>query len=157
MFLFSAWNGNLEVSVYFLRVKRGYAFKIEEAKWIEYMLISAAMKFSNKRKFWYGIPAYTDPFLALVLLINQSYTLTITCIIRSSVKNLWCPLSVTLSAQWSQWDAQMESKESKKIKNLNVVRYNLTVLLCHNVCYFWYTRENISYRIFRHSSDLWLL
>jgi hypothetical protein len=30
------------------------------------MLVSAGMKFRNKKKFRYGIPAYTGPFEALV-------------------------------------------------------------------------------------------
>jgi hypothetical protein len=41
---------------------------MEKGKWIWYMLISASMKFRNKNKFWYGIPAYTGPFRALVFL-----------------------------------------------------------------------------------------
>jgi hypothetical protein len=32
---------------------------------INYILISAGMKFRNKKKFRYGIPAYIGPFLRL--------------------------------------------------------------------------------------------
>jgi hypothetical protein len=31
-------------------------------KKLEDILISAGVKFMNKKKFWYGIPAYTGPF-----------------------------------------------------------------------------------------------
>jgi hypothetical protein len=38
---------------------------IKIVKWIWYILISAGMKFNNKTKFRYGIPAYTVPIRAL--------------------------------------------------------------------------------------------
>jgi hypothetical protein len=44
-------------------------------KWIEHMLVSAATKFRHKKKFRYGIPAYTVQFPALFTfrtpLVNQ--------------------------------------------------------------------------------------
>jgi hypothetical protein len=60
----SAQNGNLEVPVCFLKVKQGYTIrKMEEDKWIYYVFISAGMKFSNKKKFLYGIPAHFKDLL----------------------------------------------------------------------------------------------
>jgi hypothetical protein len=56
----SAENVNLEVLVYFLKAKQGYSVRgIERDKWIDYILVSAGMKFRKKKKFRYGIPAYT--------------------------------------------------------------------------------------------------
>jgi hypothetical protein len=44
--LVRARNGNLEVPVHFLKAKQGRTVrKMEEDEWIEYMLISAGMKF----------------------------------------------------------------------------------------------------------------
>jgi hypothetical protein len=40
--------------------------RMEIVKWISYILIRAGMKFRKKKKFRYGIPAYTGPFPALV-------------------------------------------------------------------------------------------
>jgi hypothetical protein len=44
---------------------------IEKYKQIHYILISAGMKFRNKKKFLYGMPAHTGPFRAL-LMSNRS-------------------------------------------------------------------------------------
>jgi hypothetical protein len=57
----------LEVPVYFLKAKQGYTVrKMETDKWTYCIMISEHIKFSNKKKFWYGMTAYTDPFLATV-------------------------------------------------------------------------------------------
>jgi hypothetical protein len=62
----SVLNGNLEVPVFFSKVKQGYTFrKMKKYKWIQYALISAGMKFRNKKKFGYGISEYTGAFRAL--------------------------------------------------------------------------------------------
>jgi hypothetical protein len=51
----------------FLKAKQGYtARKTDKDKWIGLYYISADMKFRNKNKFRYGIPAFTGPFRALV-------------------------------------------------------------------------------------------
>jgi hypothetical protein len=36
-------------------------------KWIQYVLMSTGMKFRNRKKFQYDIPAYTGPFRALII------------------------------------------------------------------------------------------
>jgi hypothetical protein len=52
--------------VYVLKAKQGYTVrKIEKYEWIWCLLVSAGMKFSNRKNFRYGIPAYTGPFRAL--------------------------------------------------------------------------------------------
>jgi hypothetical protein len=38
---------------------------MDKDEWIQYTLINAGTKFRNKKKFWYGIPAYTGPFREL--------------------------------------------------------------------------------------------
>jgi hypothetical protein len=48
-----------EISIY--HQKNGKKINV----YIAYILISAGMKFRNKEKFRYGIPAYTGPFRAL--------------------------------------------------------------------------------------------
>jgi hypothetical protein len=69
LLIFSARNGHLEELVPFLRAKQGYtARRKENSKRISYMLIRADMKFRNEKKFQYGIPAYTGPFRALLIL-----------------------------------------------------------------------------------------
>jgi hypothetical protein len=56
------------VLIYFLKAKQGYTVrKMEKDKWVLYILISAGMKFRNKKKFQYDITACTGPFLALML------------------------------------------------------------------------------------------
>jgi hypothetical protein len=61
--IISARNGNVEVPVYFLKVKQGHNVRImENDKQTQYISISAGMKFRNKKKFRYSMPAYTDPF-----------------------------------------------------------------------------------------------
>jgi hypothetical protein len=40
---------------------------MEKDKWVLYILISAGMKFRNKKKFQYDITACTGPVLALML------------------------------------------------------------------------------------------
>jgi predicted glycosyltransferase involved in capsule biosynthesis len=51
----SARNGNSEVPVYFLNAKLGYIVrKIEKHKGVQYIFITAIMKFMNKKNFWYG-------------------------------------------------------------------------------------------------------
>jgi hypothetical protein len=42
-----------------------YRKKMEKDKWKYYTLLRAGMKFRNKKKFRYDIPAYTGPFRAL--------------------------------------------------------------------------------------------
>jgi hypothetical protein len=50
-----------EVPVYFLKMKQGYTVRIMETdKWIRYILISAGMKFRNRKKFRYGTPAHFE-------------------------------------------------------------------------------------------------
>jgi hypothetical protein len=62
MFISSTQNGNLEVPVFFLKAKQGYNIrKIGKYKWIQYILISAGMKFRNKKKFQH-IPAHFEPW-----------------------------------------------------------------------------------------------
>jgi hypothetical protein len=52
------------------RPKQGYtAREMENGKWI---LISAGVKFRNEKKFRYGIPAYTDPFRALIDVLTHA-------------------------------------------------------------------------------------
>jgi hypothetical protein len=59
----SARNGNVEFPVHFLKAKQGYTVrKKAEDKWTLYILISAGMKFRNKHKFRYGIPAHTGTY-----------------------------------------------------------------------------------------------
>jgi hypothetical protein len=59
----SAEHGNLEVPAYFSKAKQGYTvIKMKKHKWIQYILISASLKFWNKKKFQYGILVYTSPF-----------------------------------------------------------------------------------------------
>jgi hypothetical protein len=65
-------NGDLEVPVYFLKVKQGYVRKIEKYKLIHYILVNAGMKFGNKKKFRYGIPAYASAFRALLIGTKRS-------------------------------------------------------------------------------------
>jgi hypothetical protein len=63
-------NGNLEVPVYLLKAKQGYAVtKMEKDKGIcvyigLYIVISASMKCCNKRKFQCGKPEHTGRFRA---------------------------------------------------------------------------------------------
>jgi hypothetical protein len=45
---------------------------MENDKWIQYILINAGMKFRNKKKFRYSIPAYTGPFRALFERVNNT-------------------------------------------------------------------------------------
>jgi hypothetical protein len=53
-------QNNIYVPEYFLKAKQGYSVRgIERDKWIDYILVSAGMKFRNKKKFRYGIPSYT--------------------------------------------------------------------------------------------------
>jgi hypothetical protein len=42
---------------------------------VYYILTSAGMKFKNKNKFLYGIPAYTGPFRTLLQRIKRYYKL----------------------------------------------------------------------------------
>jgi hypothetical protein len=57
--------------VYFLKAKQGYTVRKMKKKIYIYirpyrpMLISSGTKFRNKKKFQYGMPAYTGPFRAL--------------------------------------------------------------------------------------------
>jgi hypothetical protein len=61
------------VPIYFIQVTQGYTVrKIDKEKWISYILVSAGMKFRNKKKFRYGIPAHTGPFRVLSIRIKQS-------------------------------------------------------------------------------------
>jgi hypothetical protein len=63
----SARNGNLEVRDIFLKAKQGYTVRKMETDKLTYcIMISEHIQFSNKKKFWYGMTAYTDPFLATV-------------------------------------------------------------------------------------------
>jgi hypothetical protein len=51
------------VLVYFSKAKQGHTIKkVEKGKWIWYIVISAGMKFRNKKEFQYGILAYISPF-----------------------------------------------------------------------------------------------
>jgi hypothetical protein len=66
--LSSARNGNLKVPLDCLRAKQGYIVrKIEKDKWLYYILVSAGMKFRNKKKFRYGIPVHFQHCLYLTL------------------------------------------------------------------------------------------
>jgi hypothetical protein len=58
----SARNGNLEVPVYFLKTKQGYTVrKNGETKMVmQYILVSAGVKFRTKRKFRYGVLAHFE-------------------------------------------------------------------------------------------------
>jgi hypothetical protein len=50
---------------YLLIAKQGYTVReMEKDKQVYYILISAGMKFRNKKKFRHNIPAYTGPFRA---------------------------------------------------------------------------------------------
>jgi hypothetical protein len=54
------------VSLYLLKAKQENAFRnMERYKWIYYILVSAGVKFRNRKKFRFGIPVYTGPFRAL--------------------------------------------------------------------------------------------
>jgi hypothetical protein len=57
------------VPVYFLKAKQGYTVREMEkdiyVRPYSSMLISSGTKFRNKKKFQYGMPAYTGPFRAL--------------------------------------------------------------------------------------------
>jgi hypothetical protein len=60
-------QGNLVASMYFFKAKQKYTIrKMKKDKWLWCILKSAGMKFRNKKKFGYGIPAYTGPFQALI-------------------------------------------------------------------------------------------
>jgi hypothetical protein len=66
----NARYGNLELPLYFLKAKQGYTAR-KKIKTIDgYSSLysdNSSMKFSNKNKFRYGIPACTGQFLAPVL------------------------------------------------------------------------------------------
>jgi hypothetical protein len=57
-----------------MKAKQGNTVRTRKRrdKWTEYLLISAGMKFRNKNKFWYGIPAYTGPLRVLQTMKNVS-------------------------------------------------------------------------------------
>jgi hypothetical protein len=58
----SARKCNLEVPVYFLKAKQEYTVRKMKKKinGSSHIPISAGIKFRNKKKFWYGIPAHFE-------------------------------------------------------------------------------------------------
>jgi hypothetical protein len=60
MYIVSARSGNLEVLVY-LKARQGYTIRKMDIVYID----KCWYEIQEKKKFWYGIPAYTDPFQAL--------------------------------------------------------------------------------------------
>jgi hypothetical protein len=60
-------NINSDMPVCFVKAKQEYTVrKMGKDKRIQSILISTGMKFSNRKKFRFGIPAYTGPFPALM-------------------------------------------------------------------------------------------
>jgi hypothetical protein len=53
-----------------LKGKQGYTVRKMEKNISGYILVSAGIKFGNKKKFRYSIPAYTSPFRALCIIRN---------------------------------------------------------------------------------------
>jgi hypothetical protein len=81
-------NGNLEVPAYFLKAKQEYTYR-KLKKVHAFILISAGMKFSNEKKFRYGILAYTFPFRALDVCTHMQVRIHI--IVVHSTKRQACP------------------------------------------------------------------